>query len=74
MHIHEVLDLLAQNNRYSVSELIDDISENFGEDVCFTSCAGHEFGIDQVLSFLMAKGKIKIEGDQVVPIRLVCDH
>jgi probable metal-binding protein len=62
VHVHNVLDILVGTNKpLKEEELIQIISDDFGTDVQFASCADHIFPKEDVVGFLLSKNKIKIE-------------
>ena len=74
-HIHEVLEILAvKEEHFTVQSLRSDLAERFGDDVHFMNCAENVFGLMEVVPFLLSKGKIKLEGDKIVPLMLACNH
>lgn len=74
-HIHEVLELLYTSNRtYTISELTGSLQNSFGDDVNFVSCADHQFGLGDVVSFLLSKNKIRLEEDLIIPLTPACSH
>mgnify|MGYP003477532006 CR=1 FL=1 len=74
-HIHEVLDILAaREDHFTIQSLQSDLSERFGEDVNFVNCAENLFGLTEVVPFLLSKNKIRLEGEDIIPLLLSCDH
>ncbi|MDZ7604884.1 MAG: DUF2492 family protein [Cyclobacteriaceae bacterium] len=74
-HIHEVLEILAaRDNHYTVQSLRTDLEERFGEDASFINCAEYVFGLTEVVPFLVSKNKIRLEGEEIIPLMLSCDH
>ncbi len=62
VHIHNVLDILVDSETpYTEENLIGKISNEFGKDVQFSSCADHIFPKEEVVQFLLSKNKIIIE-------------
>jgi probable metal-binding protein len=74
-HIHEVLELLYTSNRtFTTSELASSLQKSFGADVNFVNCADHQFGLGEVVSFLLSKNKIRLEDDLIIPLTPACSH
>ncbi len=74
-HIHEVLDILAARaDHFTIQSLQSGLAERFGEDVCFMNCAENVFGLTEVVPFLLSKNKIRLEGEEIIPVMLVCNH
>jgi len=74
-HIHEVLEILAvQEDHFTIQSLLSDLEERFGEDVYFMNCAENVFGLTEVIPFLLSKNKIKLEGEEIIPLILACNH
>jgi probable metal-binding protein len=62
VHIHNVLDILVgTDNPMNEEELIQMITNDFGDDVRFASCADHVFPKEEVVGFLLSKNKIRIQ-------------
>lgn len=74
-HIHEVLEILFNNEKqYTVQSLPADLAERFGEDVCFVNCAESIFGLPEVIPFLLSRNKIRLEGEEIIPLVPACNH
>lgn len=74
-HIHEVLHLIYNaGSHYTTTSLINTLKSTYGEDVKFTTCGDHFLSIDEALQFIQDRGKVKLEGDQIVPIGDACSH
>ena len=76
-HIHEVIEILMSDNKsYSSEEFTNMIQTKFGEDIQFTSCSDNMFDIDEVKSFLLARNKILIEDERILPhpSLAACNH
>ncbi len=74
-HIHEVLEILAtREDHFTIQSLQSDLAERFGEDVNFMNCAENVFGLQEVVPFLLSKNKIRLSGDEIIPLMLACDH
>lgn len=74
-HIHEVLEILATHDQhYTVQGLRSDLADRFGDDVNFMNCAENVFGLQQVVPFLLSKNKIRLDGDEIIPLMLACNH
>jgi len=74
-HIHEVLEILAaKEDHFTIQSLRSDLEERFGEDVYFVNCAENVFGLTEVVPFLLSKNKIKLKGEEIIPLMLACNH
>lgn len=74
-HIHEVLEILFSNEKqFTVHSLHSELAERFGEDVCFVNCADNIFGLQSVIPFLLSRNKIRLEGDEIIPLIPACSH
>lgn len=66
VHVHNVLDILVGLNKpLKEHELVQIISDEFGEDVQFASCADYIFPKEEVVSFLLSKNKIILENGAI---------
>lgn len=60
-HIHNVLDLLAQQSHPVTQEILMIlISREFGPEIMFKSCSDRLLGKEQVVDFLHNRGKINL--------------
>ena len=74
-HIHEVLNIIYNTDkRYSMAELPQFLQEAFGQDVSFTSCSDNIFPVNEVISFLLSRNKIRIEDGMIIPLTPACSH
>ena len=74
-HIHEVLNMIhASDQPYTTSSLLNDICDRFGGDPRFTSCSDNTFDKDEVISFLLERRKISLDGDRIIPLSAPCNH
>ena len=75
IHIHEVLDIIYNSEKvYTIEELNKEVIENYGEDISITSCSDHEFEINDMVNFMLERGKIEMQGDKIYPIGNSCNH
>lgn len=74
-HIHEVLEILyGTEKKYTTSSLMAELEETFGAEVNFTSCSDNVFALDSVVSFLLSRNKIRLEGNVIIPLTPACSH
>jgi len=71
IHLHNILELLSEKD-YSKSKLLEKIEKEFGEDVKFTNCSGLTFDFEEVLDFMIGKGKISIDENDNVGLDSGC--
>ena len=75
LHIHEVLNIIYGSDKiYTVEELKQEVIDSFGEDVNFTSCSDNQFFIDDMIDFMVQRGKIQVQGDKIYPFGGACNH
>jgi len=75
IHIHEVLDIIYNSEIvYTIEELNQEVIKNFGEDISLTSCSDHEFEINEMVNFMVDRGKIQLQGDKIIPLGESCGH
>ncbi len=75
-HAHDVLDILkASEASLSTAELQARAVARFGAGATFTNCRGDRFSFDELIAFLVARGKVTEAGGHLslVPAEL-CDH
>ena len=66
IHIHEVLNFLASENRdFSRQELLSQMTELFGQDVNFTTCGDHILNPEQAIEFMESRDKISIDNGRI---------
>ena len=74
-HIHEVLNLIySSENKYTTQSLVSEIESRFGSSAKFNSCADHVFGINGIIPFLLERQKIRLEGEDIIPVSPACSH
>jgi len=75
LHIHEVLNIIYGSDKiYTIEELKQEVLDSFGEDVNFTSCSDNRFFIDDMIDFMVQRGKIQVQGDKIYPFGEACNH
>ena len=75
IHIHDVLDIIYNSEKiYTVEELEQEVINNFGEGICLTSCSDNAFGISEMINFMVERGKIRLQGNEIYPIGESCGH
>lgn len=74
-HIHDVLQILfSAEKEYTVESLYEELRVKYGEDVQFSNCAENVFPINEVVPFILNRGKIRMEENKIVPLTPACDH
>ena len=67
IHGHQILTLLMQASQPIDREsLTATVSERFGEGVTFCTCSEQGLSLDDLLTFLLSKGKILEEGTGLI--------
>lgn len=75
IHIHDVLDIIYSADRlYTIDQLKEEVVSRFGEDISMTSCSENEFGIAEMVNFMLQRRKITLDGDLIIPIGHSCSH
>lgn len=75
LHIHEVLNIIYNSDKnFTIEELKQEVINNFGEDISFTSCSENEFEINEMVDFMLHRGKIQLQGDKIYPFGEACNH
>lgn len=75
LHIHEVLNIIYNSDKnFTIEELKQEVINNFGEDISFTSCSENEFEINEMVDFMLQRGKIQLQGDKIYPFGEACNH
>ena len=75
LHIHEVLNIIYNSDKvFTIDELKQEVINNVGEDISFTSCSENEFEINDMIDFMLLRGKIQLEGDKIYPFGEACNH
>lgn len=74
-HVHDVLQLLATTetpiSASSFSEILEGV---FGTSAVFANCSDEELSGEQVLEFLLARQKVRVDSDQVYLSGPSCSH
>lgn len=74
-HIHEVLHLLFNSEKeYTVKKLYRELKSLFGEDVHFSNDTDNVFPIQEVVPFLLSRGKIRLSENTIIPLTPEYDH
>jgi probable metal-binding protein len=74
-HVHDVLQLLATTERpISASSFSEILEGTFGTSAVFTNCADEELSGEQVLEFLLARQKVRVDSDRVYLSGPGCSH
>ena len=67
--INEVLGLLFNAEKeYTVKKLYNELMGLFGEDIHFSNSAGNVFPIQEVVPFLLGRGKIRLSENTIIPL------
>lgn len=75
VHIHDVLDFLAQSgSSFRISSFADLLHEKFGPATLYTNCSEILLDSRQVVSFLHARNKIDLQGEEFTLIGTGCGH
>jgi probable metal-binding protein len=75
LHIHEVLNIIYNSDKnFTIEELKREVIKNFGEDISFTSCSENELEINDMVDFMLQRGKIQLEGNKIYPFGKACNH
>ena len=75
LHIHEVLNIIYNSDKiFTIEELKQEVIHNFGDDISFTSCSEKEFEINEMVDFMLQRGKIQLQGDKIYPYGEACNH
>lgn len=74
-HIHDVLEMIyGTEKKYTIEELTEQLQNTFGTDVKFTSCSENVFALNEVVSFLLSRNKIRLEDGVIIPLTPACSH
>lgn len=75
LHIHEVLNIIYNSDKiFTIEELKQEVINSFGENVSFTSCSENKFEINEMVDFMLQRGKIQLEGNKIYPFGEACNH
>ena len=75
LHIHEVLNIIYNSDKIlTIEELKQEVINTFGENISLTSCSDHEFEINDMVDFMLQRGKIQLQGDKIYPYGGACGH
>lgn len=77
IHGHDVIEMIQTAGRpFTRSELVTAISGKFGDGARFHTCSAEGMTADELVTFLMAKGKFVIAEDAGMTIdpAKVCQH
>jgi probable metal-binding protein len=68
IHIHEILDMIYSSGKiYTVSSLKEEVQKKYGSHIHFVSCADHRFDMEDMVNFMLERGKIEVKGDMIFP-------
>jgi probable metal-binding protein len=75
VHIHDVLDFLAQSgSSFRITSFADVLHEKFGPSTLYINCSETLLDSRQVVSFLHAKNKIALRGEEFTLVNAGCGH
>lgn len=58
IHGHQVIDIVANSEKsFTISTLKTEVAEQFGQQCLFHTCMDSELSADQLINFLVSKGK-----------------
>ena len=73
VHAHEILRMM-EGNSYTTGSLYQAIVEKFGQETRFHTCSADGLNADEIIQFLIGKGKFKpTEDGFTMDITKVCD-
>ena len=68
IHGHEIIDIVAAHpHGISVPTLFQLANERFGPNVRFFTCSSENMDMTTLLTFLLERDKIQLNGDLIVP-------
>lgn len=68
IHGHDIIDLVASHAEgIRISELAGIVATRYGSAVTFHTCSAEGMNLDELLAFLDARDKVRLEGDRVHP-------
>ena len=76
IHAHDVLDILgASEAPLAEAELLGRITARYGQAASFTNCRGDRFTFDELVAFMLERGKVASAGGKLSLNRAeVCGH
>jgi probable metal-binding protein len=76
IHGHEVIAMMQGKHYQNDEELLEQISQKFGEDAKFHTCSQSELSAYQLISFLQRRGKIVTTESNTLTInpQRICSH
>ncbi len=76
IHAHTVLNLLlAEDAEYTLASLKHAVEAEYGEGVRFYTCSQQDLTFDALLSFLLERQKVVLQGDMITANReRMCSH
>jgi probable metal-binding protein len=76
IHGHEIIDLVSRNpDGLSLAQLTEAVAKQFGASPRFFTCSAQDMNLAELLEFLAARDKIRIEGESVYPGKApACNH
>lgn len=76
VHGHVILErIIEAGGQMSLSGLRDFALQSHGSDATYYTCSASAMSFDEILAFLSARGKIDVQGDQVVVFaEKMCRH
>ncbi len=76
IHGHQVMEKMLETGKvYTKETLLQDIENWFGKDVRFFTCFGRGLTPEELIDFLLSKGKFsQVEGGFKMEPSKTCDH
>ena len=76
VHGHDIIDIVAEHPEgLSLRHLSAIVKDSFGEDLTFHTCCAEGMNLEELLEFLGARYKVRLEDDRVYPgTAPACDH
>ncbi len=75
IHGHNVLKLIkSQNEPMSQQQLLNALTEHFGEDSRYHTCSAQELSAEELLQIFIKKGKLAKDGDHIRFVGCQCGH
>lgn len=68
VHGHEIIDLVANNpDGLTIAQLTETVAKRFGGMPRFYTCSAKGMALDELLTFLDERGKVRLRGISVYP-------
>lgn len=63
IHVHDILNWIREKNK---PVKLEEIKANFGTENRFTNCREDEYSIDEIIQFMVSRGKVEQLDDGTV--------